>query len=108
MAATIIPQYETEDLLSEGLCILKEWNSQWTPQFFMTDKSSVELGAIANVFPGCIPLLCDFHRAQAWERWVNSQPMDCHPKTDMVLSYLKNLAYALRSKFSATLSVISC
>ena len=71
VVATIIPQYETQELVSEGLRIVKEWNSNWSPQFFMTDKSSVELGAIGSLFPSCFRLLCDFHRAQAWERWVN-------------------------------------
>ena len=45
MVATIIPQYENEDLL-EGLTVLKEWNPLWLPKFTMTDKSAVELGAI--------------------------------------------------------------
>ena len=38
---TIIPQYETEEFIQEGL---KEWNPGWSPQFFMTDKSAQELG----------------------------------------------------------------
>ena len=38
----------------------------------MMDKSStVELNAVGKVFPSCFRLLCDFHRAQAWQRWVS-------------------------------------
>ena len=40
----IIPQYETEEFIQEGLQKLKEWNPGWSPQFFMTDKSAQELG----------------------------------------------------------------
>ena len=95
VVATIVTQDETELLLTEGLKILKQWNPNWTPSFFMTDKSSIELGAIGSIFPNCIRLLCDFHRAQAWERWV-SKTANGVPSSDkdIVLSYLKDLAYA--------------
>ena len=61
-------QYESEQLFAEGLRILKEWNPIWSPRYTMTDKSSVELGAIGQAHPNAIQLLCDFHRSQAWER----------------------------------------
>lgn len=40
---TIIPQYETEELITEGLKVLKDWDPTWCPDFFMTDKSDQEL-----------------------------------------------------------------
>ena len=95
VVATIIPQYENEALLAEGLNILKEWNPEWSPRYTMTDKSSVELGAIGKAHPNAIRLLCDFHRSQAWERWVNKNTNDVLPQDrSIVLSYLKDLAYA--------------
>ncbi len=67
----------------------------------MTDKSSVELSAIENVHPSCIRLLCDFHRAQAWERWVNKSSNGVLPHDrDSVLAHLKTLAYAVSGKES--------
>ena len=99
VVATVIPQYENEELLVEGLEILKQWNPTWSPSFTMTDKSSVELGAIGTVHPSCICLLCDFHRAQAWERWVNKSANGVLPEhRDLVLSHLKDLAYAITGK----------
>jgi len=110
VVATIIPQYESEELLTEGLCLLKKWNSNWSPHFSMTDKSSVELNANGNVHPSCIRLLCDFHRAQAWERWVNKTANSVLPQDrDTLLSYLKDLAYATTGTFykcHITVSVI--
>ena len=110
VVATIIPQYESEELLTEGLCVLKKWNPNWSPHFSMTDKSSVELNAIGNVHPSCIRLLCDFHRAQAWERWVNKTANGVLPQDrDTLLSYLKDLAYATTGTFykcHITVSVI--
>ena len=95
VVGTIVPQYETEELITEGLSIIKKWNPDWKPQFFMMDKSSAELGAVAAVHPQCFRLLCDFHRAQAVERWVNKgtngvQPSDKALVTDAV----RRLAYA--------------
>ena len=52
VVATIIPKYENEDLLVEGLTILKQWNALWSPKFTMTDKSAVELGAIGQLLLG--------------------------------------------------------
>ena len=94
VCATIIPQYENEDILVEGLRILKLWNPLWSPKFTMTDKSAVELGAIGKVFPSTIRLLCDFHRGQAWERWVSKNANDVQPQDrNDVLEHLKTLAY---------------
>ena len=31
------------------------------PSFFITDKSSAELSAVAQVHPKAVKLLCDFH-----------------------------------------------
>ena len=101
VVATIIPQYESEELLAEGLRILKEWNPNWSPCYTMTDKSSVELGALGQVHPNAIRLLCDFHRSQAWERWVNKNANDVSPQDrDTVLSHLKDLAYAVTGMYT--------
>lgn len=95
VVGTIIPLEENESLLAEGLKIIKEWNPDWSPLYTMTDKSSVELGAIGKVHPTAIRLLCDFHRSQAWERWVNKNSNGVLPQDRAtVLDYLKDLAYA--------------
>ena len=61
----------------------------------MTDKSAVELGAIGQVSPCATRLLCDFHRSQAWERWVSKNANDINPQDRSdVLEQLKKLAYA--------------
>ena len=65
-----ITQSETAEQIAEALTILKSWNPSWNPPYFMVDYSDAELGAIEQVFPHCKVFLCDFHREQAWERWV--------------------------------------
>ena len=48
-----IPQYETTATIKEGL------------------QSSQELEAVAAVHLTCIRYIFDFHKGQAFERWVN-------------------------------------
>ena len=38
----------------------------------MIDKSNDEINAIQAAFPGTRPLICDFHRLQAWDRWLKN------------------------------------
>ena len=62
-------QSETSQQIAEALMVLKGWNPNWNPPFFIVDYSEAELGAIEEVFPSTKVYLCDFHREQAWERW---------------------------------------
>ena len=101
VVGTIVPQYETEELITEGLSIIKTWNPDWKPHFFMTDKSSSELGAVASVHPECSQLLCDFHRAQAVERWVNKGTNGVLPSNKpLVTDAFRRLAYAPTGKIN--------
>lgn len=68
VVATIIPEFETEEMLSQGLQILKSWTPTWNPSFFVTDKSSVELNVVAVVHPKAVRLLYNFTLAQAQDR----------------------------------------
>lgn len=70
VVAEFVIQDETADKIQEALEILKQWNPQWRPKYFMTDYSEAELLAIEKCFATTKVFLCDFHREQAWERWV--------------------------------------
>ena len=68
-----IVQSESCDYIKEALQILKTWNPNWHPKLFMTDYSEAEIGALEGSFPDTTVYLCDFHREQAWERWVHDK-----------------------------------
>ena len=70
VVAEFIVQSESAEKIAEALAIIKNWNPEWSPPFFMTDYSEAEQIAINQVFPNSTVYLCDFHREQAWERWV--------------------------------------
>ena len=63
-------QSETTEYICEALSILKSWNPEWNPQFYLTDYSDAEFAAINKLFPTTQVYLCEFHREQAWESWV--------------------------------------
>ena len=39
----------------------------------MMDYSEAEMAAVQKLFPSTQVLVCDFHREQAWERWVKDR-----------------------------------
>ena len=71
--ADYVLQSETAEQISEALHILSSWNPSWQPPHFTVDYSEAEIEAIQRTFPACKIYLCDFHREQAWERWVKDK-----------------------------------
>ncbi|XP_071821469.1 uncharacterized protein [Apostichopus japonicus] len=67
--AEFITEDETTVAITEALDIIKRWNPEWNPKFFMLDYSEQEYQALQAVFPGTRKFLCAFHREQAWLRW---------------------------------------
>ena len=52
VAAEFIIQIETNEQIEEALNILKLWNPNWSPRYFMSDYSEGEILAIESAFPG--------------------------------------------------------
>ena len=88
VVAEFILQSETTECLYEALSILKSWNPDWEPQFYLTDYSDTEISAVNKLFPNTQVYLCEFHREQAWERWVKEKK---HGLSDIQASSLLNL-----------------
>ncbi len=73
VVAEFIVQSESAAHIEEALQVLRTWNPKWDPSFFMTDHSEAEIAALEASFLGTTVYLCDFHREQAWERWVKDR-----------------------------------
>lgn len=73
MVAEFIVQSESAVGVEEALHVLRTWNPNWKPSFFMTDYSEAEIAALEALFPNAKVYLCDFHREQAWERWTKDR-----------------------------------
>ena len=50
--ATFIVETEDSSSIEEALGILKSWNPQWSPRFFMCDYADEEIKAIESTFEG--------------------------------------------------------
>ena len=51
VVAEFIIQTETNEQIEEALNILKSWNPNWSPQYFMSDYSEAEILGIESAFP---------------------------------------------------------
>ena len=75
--AMAVVEDEAGETVAEALQQLRLLKPSWQPQYIMMDKSDAELNAVSDVFPDDTPLLCDFHRLQAWWRWITRPTMRC-------------------------------
>ena len=95
VVADFIVQSESAACIEEALGVLRTWNPNWKPNFFMTDYSEAEIAALEASFPGTIVYLCDFHREQAWERWTKDRKHGLSTlEAEWLLNQLRACAWA--------------
>ena len=50
IVGAFVSENESEESITEALQILKQWNPEFQPKYFMTDYSTEEVGAVKAVF----------------------------------------------------------
>ena len=85
-------QDETTPSITEALQFFKDANPFWNPKCFLVDNCEEEIASIAHIFPNCHILLCNFHREQAWERWLSLTSHDMRSVKDQALVFLRKIA----------------
>ncbi|KAH8040940.1 hypothetical protein HPB51_013110 [Rhipicephalus microplus] len=83
VAGAFIVQFETALCIEEALNIFKAWNPTLSPKFRMVDYSQAEISALFVAFPKSRPVLCDFHREQAWHRWLSKKENEVQDVDDI-------------------------
>lgn len=83
--AQFVTEDETSKSIQEALQILRNWNPDWCPAYFMVDYSEAEMNSIKAEFESNKILLCAFHREQTWERW------SCSGNTQNIKNLIKFL-----------------
>ena len=48
--------------------------------------------SVPNVFLDCTVLLCDFHREQAWERWLTTTSNGVRSRKGEILAFIRRIA----------------
>ena len=72
VVAEFICQTKDAALINEALMIIRKRNSDWDPLYFKVDNSAAEISAIEKQFPDSKVFICDFHKIQAWQRWMRT------------------------------------
>ncbi|XP_065645230.1 uncharacterized protein LOC136075723 [Hydra vulgaris] len=93
IVAIFVCEHETTKAITEALMCIKEWNPLFQPKFFCTDYSNEEINSLESVFPGCKVFICDFHREQAWERWLSKTTNGCSMIKDDIKVRLRDIAH---------------
>nr|XP_047143262.1 uncharacterized protein LOC124817350 isoform X4 [Hydra vulgaris] len=94
IVAIFVCEHETTESIKEALMCIKEWNPLFQPKFFITDYSNEEINSLESVFSGSTVFICDFHREQAWERWLSKTANGCCMVKDVVKDKLREIAHA--------------
>ncbi|KAL3193842.1 hypothetical protein MRX96_000130 [Rhipicephalus microplus] len=92
-AGVFIIQFETAHCIAEALDGFKQWCDNWSPQYWMVDYSKAEISTIKQVFPESQISICDFHRLQAWQRWLRRKENSIS-NPDEALRLMKHVASA--------------
>ncbi|KAH8019709.1 hypothetical protein HPB51_021031 [Rhipicephalus microplus] len=92
-AGVFIIRYETARCIAEAYDIFKQWCDNWSSQYWMVDYSKAEISAIKQVFPESQISICDFHRLQAWQRWLRRKENNISDP-DEALRLIKHVASA--------------
>nr|XP_047133456.1 uncharacterized protein LOC124811602 isoform X2 [Hydra vulgaris] len=94
IVATFVTENETKKAITEALNVIKSWNALFQPSFCMTDYCNEEIESLETVFPGCRVIICDFHREQAWDRWLSKLTNGCSDYKGNIISMLRRIARA--------------
>ncbi|VDI37107.1 Hypothetical predicted protein [Mytilus galloprovincialis] len=84
VVASFIVANENRYTIQEALIKLRDWNPMWKPKYFMCDFDLREIWALEQTFEGLMVYLCDFHREQAWHRWLREIKHDCIDEKDEI------------------------
>ena len=92
VVGAFIIQNKTKEEIKAGIEVIKSWNKEWHPRFFMTDFDEKEIDALEESFEAAEVYLCDFHQEQAWTRWVSATKNKVREYRTEVLARLRRLA----------------
>ena len=94
VCAVFVIQEESTDMILKALNTVKKWNPKVTPKYAFVDFDEREITALESVYPNVKVFLCDFHREQAWNRWVNKADNGVANVADQIKVYLRSIAHS--------------
>ncbi|XP_028412496.1 uncharacterized protein LOC114535333 [Dendronephthya gigantea] len=94
VVGSFVLQSETSYAITEAFEVIKGGNKGWNPAYFMVDYSEEKMSAIKRIFPESQIYICDFHREQAWERWLAKTSNGLVSSKNVMLAKLRAIARA--------------
>ena len=90
IAAVIVIEDESSQLLMQALRIIIEWNPDVIPKYAMVNFDEGEILSLETLFPGILVFLCDFR-----QRWVVKQSNNVSMIADDAKCRLRCIANSL-------------
>ena len=94
VAAVIVLQEESTAMITKALDIIKKWNPDVLPKYAFVDFDEREITALEVVYADIQVFLCDFHREQAWHRWIVKTDNGVSNVADIVKTGLRRIAHS--------------
>ena len=82
-------------MITKALNTIKMWNPEVLPKYAFVDFDEREIVSLESIYPNIEVYLCDFHREQAWNRWVNKAENGVANVADQVKVYLRSIAHSI-------------
>ena len=95
VCAVIVLQEESTEMIAKALNTMKMWNPEVLPNYAFVDFDEREIVLLESTYPNIEVYLCDFHREQAWNRWVNKAENGVANVADQVKVYLRSIAHSI-------------
>ena len=95
VCAVIVLQEESNQMITRALNTIKMWNPEVLPKYAFIDFDEREIVSLESIYPNIEVYLCDFHREQAWNRWVNKAENGVANIADQVKVYLRSIAHSI-------------
>ena len=95
VCAVIVLQEESTEMIAKALNTMKMWNPEVLPNYAFVDFDEREIVLLESTYPNIEVYLCDFHREQAWNRWVNKAKNGVANIAGQVKVYLRRIAHLI-------------
>ena len=71
------------------------WNPEVLQKYAFADFEERQIVSLESIYQNIEVYLCDFHREQAWNRWVNKAENGVANIADQVKVYLRSIAHSI-------------
>ncbi|XP_057307938.1 uncharacterized protein LOC130645843 isoform X2 [Hydractinia symbiolongicarpus] len=90
---SMIVSRDNQDGVKDGMTLLKEWNTYWSPKYFVVDSVKEIYNVVDDLFPASYflnPQSCE----DKWMNFLNTPSNELADQAEEVMAFLRNMAYS--------------